>query len=259
MLAWQAFPHRPDATAGAYLAVPALERAGIYTLFSTRFGGASEAPWRTLNLSYVSGDDPQRVKTNRNRAIEAIGLDWTRWTAGRQVHGTRVQQITEPESGRGSQAPEDAIPDTDAVWTDLPGVALAVVVADCVPILLADPISRRIAVVHAGWRGLVGGVVANAASIFDDPSRVVGVAGPSIGPCCYEVGADVAGPASEVFGDGVLRGGNLDLWAASAAAMHRAGIGNLTVAGLCTRCESHRFFSHRAGDTGRQAVIACLR
>jgi YfiH family protein len=254
MLSWQGLPGAP----GAGLTIPSLARSGIHCMLSTRFGGVSVDPWRSLNLSYVSGDDPDSVRANRSRLASAIGADPSTWTGGRQVHATGVAHITRAAAGAGWESPDTTLPDTDALWTDEPGVLIAVLVADCVPVVLADPRRRRVAVVHAGWRGMVAGVIEKAVTAFEDASSIVAAAGPSIGPCCYEVGADVAGPAAERFGARVMRGRNLDLWACAAAAMRDAGIRDAAVAGLCTRCESHRFFSHRAGDTGRQGVVACI-
>lgn len=258
MLAWQVYDPDGSAESGAFLHVPELARHGIEAVFTSRLGGVSAKPWETLNLSFVSGDDPAAVIANRTRALGALQLDASRWTGGKQVHGANVARITAGECGAGAESPATTIPDTDALWTEEAGIALAVLVADCVPILFADSKARRIAVVHAGWRGLVGGVVEAAASAFDEPGRVIAVAGPSIGPCCYEVGREAAEPARERFGDGVIRDRHLDLWAASVAAMRSGGVKTITVAALCTRCESHRFFSHRAGDTGRQGILACL-
>ncbi len=258
MLAWHAYAERAGAGPGAYLGAPALARFGIHAIFTTRLGGMSDAPHGSLNLSYVAGDDAGIVRANRDRALSAIGLAAAAWTGGRQVHGTEVARVTVDQRGSGADSAASTIPGTDALWTDQPGIALAVLVADCVPILLADPVRRRVAVVHAGWRGLVGGIVEKAAEVFQEPASMVALAGPSIGPCCYQVGEDVAVPARDRFGDGVMRGANLDLWAATWAAFQRAGIRDATVAGLCTRCESHRFYSHRAGDGGRQGVLACL-
>lgn len=258
MFAWGTFSRRAGAGPGAYLGTPALARFGISAIFTTRHGGFSGARHSSLNLSLVAGDDPAAVVANRDRAMEPLGLAGTAWTGGKQVHGTTVTRVTAADRGRGATDPDATIPDTDALWTDEPGAGLAVLVADCVPIVMADPVARRIAVVHAGWRGLVGGVIEAAAGAFDDPGRIIALAGPSIGPCCYTVGEEAAAPAVARFGDGILRGANLDLWAGTAAALHQAGVRDATLALTCTRCESHRFFSHRAGDTGRQGVLACL-
>lgn len=259
MFAWETFSRRAGAGPGAYLGTPVLARFGISAIFTTRHGGFGGGRHASLNLSLVAGDDPAAVVANRGRALAPLGLDGGTWTGGKQVHGTTVARVTAAECGRGATDPNDTIPGTDALWTDRPGVALAVLVADCVPIVMADPVARRIAVVHAGWRGLVGGVIEAAAAAFDDPGRIIALAGPSIGPCCYTVGEEAEAPARARFGDGVMRDRNLDLWAGTAAALHDAGIRDTTLALTCTRCEAHRFFSHRAGDTGRQGVLACLR
>ena len=163
--------------------------------------------------------------------------------------------------GAGADDPSTTLPGVDALWTDEPDIALVVLVADCVPILLADPVRRRIAVVHAGWRGLVAGIPGDAAAGFGDVSDVSAFIGPSIGPCCYEVGEDVSTPAADALGEDVIVRGarvRLDLWRGARVALARAGIGSIFDAALCTRCEPHRFFSHRAGDTGRQGLIAMI-
>ncbi|MHB8511225.1 MAG: peptidoglycan editing factor PgeF [Actinomycetota bacterium] len=258
MLQWHPFDFAEGAGPGAHLHLPVLERCGIRAIFTTRLGGYSADPWSSLNLSYVSGDESQTVLRNRDRALNAIGLEASRWTGARQVHGTRVEHVLAADAGSGADSAESTIPETDALVTDAPGVAIAVLTADCVPILLADQRRRRIAVVHAGWRGMVAGIVQRAAEKFEDASSLIGVAGPAIGPCCYEVGLDVSEPAVDRFGSRVMRDRNLDLWAAAMASFRDAGIRETYIAGLCTRCESHRFFSHRAGDSGRQGVIACL-
>jgi YfiH family protein len=258
VFAWRTFAERADAAPGAYLTAPSLERAGVRVVFTTRHGGSSAAPLETLNLSYVSGDDAGVVRTNRARALAAIGLGPEAWTGSKQVHATKVEQIDERRRGAGADSAEDTIPGTDALWTDRPGIALVVLVADCVPIMLADLDRGRLAVVHAGWRGLVAGVVEAAADAMGASRATVALAGPSIGPCCYEVSEDVRAPATERFGETVMRGRNLDLWAGAAAALRNAGVADASFAALCTRCEAERFFSHRAGSAARQGLVACL-
>lgn len=256
VFSWRAFSSS-DGPPGAYLTVPSLERAGIEVAFTARAGGISESPFAGLNLSFVSGDDPDRVRRNRARALAAVGADLSEWTSARQVHGAHVLRATDTDRGRGAADPSSVIGEADALWTDQPRVALAVLVADCVPIVLADPARRRIGVVHAGWRGLVSGVVENAAEAMGGAAEAF--VGPSIGPCCYQVGDDVSEPARRAFGDDVLAGDRLDLWHAARIALARAGVTRSTVAAVCTRCEPHRFYSHRAGDAARQAAIARLR
>jgi YfiH family protein len=183
------------------------------------------------------------------------------WTGARQVHGTHVVKVDETQRGAGWDSPANVVPDADALWTEEPDVALAVLTADCVPILLADPSGRRIAVVHAGWRGLVAGMIEEAVRAIGSPETLAAFIGPSIGPCCYEVGEDVAAPATERLGAVVIRRGDrttLDLWRSATTALARAGVREVWPAALCTRCEPDRFYSHRAGARGRQGLIARL-
>jgi YfiH family protein len=262
VFAWRAFPARGDASPGAYLAVPALEGAGIRVAFTTRHGGYSNDPYASLNLSFFSGDDPEIVIANRGRAIAVIGGDPMSWTSGRQVHGAQPARVGRNETGAGADTPDSTLPGVDALWTDEPGAVLAVLIADCVPVLLADPVSRRIATVHAGWRGLTSGVVeATVGAMGGDAGSLLAFIGPSIGPCCYEVGADVADHARAALGDEVeRRNGTLrvDLWGGARIALRRAGVSSVHLAALCTRCEPHRFFSHRAGHAARQGLLATI-
>jgi YfiH family protein len=248
---------------GAYLTMPALAGAGIRVAFTTRHGGVSGDPYSSLNLSFVSGDDPAAVLSNRARSLAAIGARPEAWTSGRQVHGAGVAGVGRAEAGAGSHSPETTLAATDAVWTEEPGIVLAVLTADCVPVLLADAARGRIAAVHAGWRGLVAGVIEAAAEAMGAGASTTACLGPSIGPCCYEVGEDVAGAAAASLGNDVVRGGDgarltLDLWRSARIALRRAGIGDVRPSALCTRCEPHRFYSHRAGDVARQGLLAMI-
>jgi len=259
MFAWRAFPQEPGASPGAYLTVPALARSGIHVAFTTRHGGRSDAPFDSLNLSFASGDDPDRVQANRRRALMAVGGSLESWTGARQVHSATPAYADASRRGAGWDSPASVIPDADAVWTGSPDVTVVVLTADCVPIVLADPSGRRVAAVHAGWRGMIGGVVERTVEAMGDAERLVAYVGPSIGPCCYEVGDDVAAPATERFGDVVRTAGGstrLDLWACALRALGGAGVREVWPSALCTRSENNRFFSHRAGSPGRQGVLA---
>jgi copper oxidase (laccase) domain-containing protein len=248
VFAWRAFRARPNGSRdepspGAYLAVSGLAELGVRALFTTRQGGFSNGDFSTLNLSFVSGDDPDVVVANRARALEAIGAPAEAWTSGRQVHGAQVARVTSSERGRGSRSAATTLEGTDAMWTEEPGTVLAVLTADCMPILLADRSQRRIAVVHAGWRGLTAGIIeATVGAMGSAHAALVAAVGPSIGPCCYEIGTDV----------------DLDLWRGAREALRRAGVAEIHAAALCTRCEPHRFFSHRAGDRARQGLLASI-
>ncbi len=222
--------------------------------FTTRPGGVSPAPWDSLNLGDAVGDAPERVEENWRRLEAATGLGFARV---RQVHGARVVRAGGP------CAPAE---EADAVVSLRPGVAACVSVADCVPVLLADPASGGVAAVHAGWRGTLAraaleGVRALAREAGAPPARLLAAVGPSIGPCCYEVSADLAarfrlalGPV--VRGDGAAR---LDLWAANRRVLEEAGLRpeRIEILGRCTSCQGDLFFSHRrdAGKTGRQMAF----
>jgi hypothetical protein len=264
VFAWRAFLRRPGPGAGgpgAFLTVPSLAGAGIRAIFTTRLGGFSEPPFASLNLSFASGDDRDRVRRNRSRALETIGLPGEAWTGGRQVHGTRVARVGASERGAGAEEAGTTIRDTDGLWTDEAGCALVVLAADCVPLLLADPERRRVAVVHVGRRGLLSGIVAGAVDAIGPSRALLAFVGPSIGPCCYEVDEPSADSARAEYGDDVVRGPgrrHLDLWRGCTVALARSGVRAVWTAALCTRCEPHRFFSHRAQDRGRQGVIAAL-
>lgn len=218
--------------------------------FTCRAGGASAAPFDTLNLGDLVGDDPAAVAENWRRLEAATGLGFARV---RQVHGARVVAAEGPTGPR-----EEA----DAVVSTRPGVAACVAVADCVPVLLAAPRGRAVAAVHAGWRGTVAraaaeGARALAAAAGVSPAALRAVIGPSIGPCCYQVSDDLAARFAADFGAPVVRRGEggprLDLWAANLAALRDAGVMEVELLGRCTACEPGRFFSHRrdAGRTGR--------
>ena len=259
MFAWRAFPQEPGASPGAYLTVPALAPSGIHVAFTGRHGGRSNAPFDSLNLSYASGDDAKHVRANRRRALAAVGGSLESWTGARQVHSPTPVRADASRRGAGWESPANVIPDADAVWTDTPDVTVVVLTADCVPIVLADPSGRRVAAVHAGWRGMIAGVVERTVEVMEGADRLSAYVGPSIGPCCYEVGDEVADPATERFGNVVRTTGGtkrLDLWACALRALGAAGVREVWPAALCTRCERNRFFSHRAGSPGRQGVLA---
>jgi purine-nucleoside/S-methyl-5'-thioadenosine phosphorylase / adenosine deaminase len=222
--------------------------------FTTRLGGVSPAPWDSLNLGGAVGDAPERVAENWRRLEADTGLGFARV---RQVHGARAVRADRP------CAP---VEEADAVVSLRPGVAACVSVADCVPVLLADPGSGAVAAVHAGWRGTLAraaaeGVRALAREAGAPPARLLAAVGPSIGPCCYEVSADLAERFRLELGP-VVRGESaprLDLWAANRRVLEEAGLhpGRIEILGRCTACERDLFFSHRrdAGQTGRQMAF----
>ena len=145
----------------------------------------------------------------------------------------------------------------DGLWTDEPGVPLLAMTADCLPLALCRTGTRSVpalAVLHVGWRGLLAGVVANGVAALG--GRPAAAIGPGIGPCCYEVGPEVA----ERFDADLVRGGKLDLWSGAERALRAAGVQEIERMDLCTACLPDLFFSHRRdrGDTGRQGVIGLV-
>jgi YfiH family protein len=221
---------------------------GAYEVaFSTRQGGVSEGPFASLNLGRLTADRPEHVEQNRKLLCAALEADPDRLTMNRQQHAAAVNRAHAGRRG----APGDGL------WTDEPGVPMLKVTADCVPIAVArtNGDTPALALLHAGWRGLLEGIV--AAGLTALGGRTVAVIGPAIGPCCYEVGQEVAVPFAARFGAEVLRGRNLDLWTASERALHEAGCSKVERLDLCTACHPELFFSHRrdAGVTGRQGVI----
>jgi len=217
--------------AGEHLAI---DLPGATALFTTRRGGVSEGPYASLNVGLATQDDPDRVAANRERVREHAGA--ARLAQGRQVHGTHV--VVDGEGGE----------EADGQLTTRLGVAAIVLTADCLPVALAAP--GAAGVVHAGWRGLAGGVLeAGVAALGSGP--VAAAIGPGIGPCCYEVGDDVRA----VFGTSEP---TLDLKAVARARLRDAGVTEIHDCGLCTACDAERFFSHRRdrGLTGRQAGLA---
>jgi len=222
---------------------------GYVIAFTTRVGGVSDGPYASLNLGRKSGDEVERVDENRRIACEEIGVDVTRLALNYQVHSSRVLRA----------APAVRSEHADGLWTDEPALPILAMSADCLPIVLvrvgAD--EPAVAVLHAGWRGLLEGIVAAGAAALGTAPLAAAI-GPGIGPCCYEVGEEVAAPFRERFGDDVVRENRLDLWTSAERALRTAGVTDVDRLDRCTACEPETFFSHRrdAGRTGRQGVIA---
>jgi hypothetical protein len=220
------------------------EEPGYTVGFTTRTGGVSEGVYASLNLTIGTGDEPQLVEQNRYIACEQLGLDATRLSFNRQVHSPTVHRAhTRGEPG-------------DGLWSDEPGLPMLAMSADCLPIAIARlDGARALAVVHAGWRGLSEGVVAAATAALGDGAKAAMI-GPAIGPCCYEVGPEVA----ELFDDDLVVDRKLDLWNAAERALHAAGVARVERADLCTRCHPELFFSHRRDGRARgvQGVIGAI-
>ena len=262
---------------------PALEASGADAAVTARDGGVSSGPYATLNLSLSVGDDPARVLENRRRLAAALGANPSDFVFARQVHGAGVRIVGPADRGSGAFTLDDAVPDTDALVTTSPDVVLAILTADCVPIVLHDPVVGVLACVHAGWRGTVALVPAAAVaamqSLGSRPSDILAGVGPAVAPARYQVGPDVHqavtrsfGPAAATFlrPDPAAPGRwLLDLWSATRHVLHQAGLPDPQIHTTSlptgpadpTGPPGHGyFFSDRvARPCGRLALVARLR
>jgi len=243
------------------LAHPDLDQA-----FFSRHGGVSPNPWRSLNLGGTVGDERARVVENRARAMAAAGRREESLYEVWQVHSAEVVLAREPRGG----AP---LAQADAMITDNPRVTLLMRFADCVPILLFDPVRGAIGIAHAGWLGTVRKTAQAAVRAMQDafgtrPSDLLVGLGPSIGPDHYPVGDGVVAMMREAFGDEAeahLQRGNaqahLDLWSANRRLLEMAGVEKVEVADVCTACHVEDWYSHRGegGRTGRFGALIGLR
>ena len=235
-------------------------KKGIMHFISTRDGGVSKHPFDTLNLSFNVSDDPKHVASNRKFLSSALGFKVESLTTAKQVHGNKVAAVTKDMRGKGSNDHASALNGIDAMVTDIPGILLMVQVADCVPLLFYDPKRKVIAATHAGWRGTVLKIAKNTVDTMikqyrSDPTHIYVGIGPSIGPCCYEVGREVLREASKDLIKTRNGKNYFDLWEANKSQLIETGIpaSNIEVSQLCTLCNSDTFFSSRAGGgvTGR--------
>lgn len=239
----------------------AWEAGGVRAAFPTREGGVSAPPFDSLNLGLSVGDEPERVLENRRRFCAAVGIPQERLVVPGQVHGTQLAWVGEAEAGRGEHDTESVVPDHDGLVTTAPDLGLAISYADCVPVVIVGdgPDGPAFATVHAGWRGMLAGIVSKAAATLRLRGRLVGaVVGPSIGPCCFAVNDDLRRPFEARF-PGSAGAATVDLWHCARAELEASGLptGAVSVAGICTASDA-RFFSHRrdGGVTGRHLAIA---
>lgn len=251
-----------------------LGHLGLRHGVSTRLGGISAPPFATLNLGLKTGDQAERVRLNRRHFCQAVGVDPDRTVTPQQTHEDRIYIAGAADAGRGIFSHDAAIPCTDALATNQAGLPLMLFFADCVPVLIYDPVRRAVAISHAGWKGTVARIAAKTVCAMGEhfgtraADCFVGIA-PSIGPCCYEVDQPVIDALCQSFPDtwGTLvvpSGGKwqLDLWETNRRQLVEAGVqrDRIVVAGVCTACNTALFFSHRAekGKTGRMGAVISL-
>jgi polyphenol oxidase len=235
---------------------------------STRQGGLSLSPYTSLNLAFHVKDNPQTVLKNRELLATTLNIPLADFVTAQQVHSTNVALVTESMRGKGVFDYATAIPATDAMVTAVPNICLMILTADCVPILLYDPQKEVIGIAHAGWKGTVGLIAQKTVKAMQNnfgcsPANIIAGIGPSIGPCCYEVGREVIIEFERILRDKTEiivnqnsdGKGYLNLWAANRIQLTQFGIPdkNIEIANVCTRCHSDNFYSARKSgiNTGR--------
>lgn len=228
----------------------------VRAISTTRLGGSSPRPFASLNLGSRSGDDTASVERNRSRLCAAAELpSEPAWL--RQVHGTHVVR-----------ADGDVEAEADGQWTSTPGQVLAILTADCLPVVMTDSAARRVAVAHAGWRGLASGVIENTVRVLRQPEMDLHAwLGPCIGPEVYEVGLDVyekfvqADPGSERHFQQGRRNNRwlADLPGLARRRLEKSGVRSVAGGEWCTYSDPERFYSYRRdGMTGRMATLAWI-
>jgi YfiH family protein len=239
----------------------------IFHAVLTRHGGASVGPFASLNTGGTVGDDPQAVLRNHEKIYQTLGYDYYSRFDVWQVHGTEILCADGPRS------PETPHPKADGILTDREDVTLFMRFADCVPVLLMDPVRRVIGIIHAGWQGTAKQIARVAVEKMQTcyssrPGDLLAGIGPSICRECYEVGPEVVQSFKRTFGDraetyfspGENGHAYLDLWSANRDTLRMAGVEQIEVSGLCTAHNLDDWYSHRAehGWTGRFGVLMTL-
>jgi hypothetical protein len=263
---------RSDGEVHALVDEALLRDHGIVVAFSLRSGGRSRAPYASLNLAGHVGDDPASVDENRARLLSALGMGRLRGrlTMAEQVHGTSIRTVSGAGVGLGAFAREGSappVPAADALLTIEQSAPLMLCYADCVPVVLVatDP-GKGVAVVHAGWRGALGGIVAEAARRLasetgGSTADLLAYVGPHIGPCHYEVDETRLSQFVNTFGTIAAAQGRLDLGAVVSESLNGVGVplSSQCRADMCTAERTDAFFSFRAeGLTGRHGALACI-
>ncbi|WP_225627007.1 peptidoglycan editing factor PgeF [Streptomyces werraensis] len=233
--------------------------SGAHFGFTDRWGGVSAAPYEELNLGGAVGDDPGNVRTNRELAAKALGVDPDRVVWMNQVHGADAVVVDEPWG-------DCPVPEVDAVVTARRGLVLAVLTADCVPVLLADPVAGVAAAAHAGRPGLVAGIVPAAVRAMTglgaDPARIVARTGPAVCGRCYEVPedmrADVAAVEPAAGAETSWGTPAVDVVAGVHAQLERLGVSGAGRSPVCTRESDDHFSYRRDRTTGRLASYVWL-
>ena len=255
-----------------YLSAEGLNGSSAVHGFSTRLGGVSQAPFDSLNLGFSRGDDPRCVHENYRRFCAAVGVDKDRLVCSRQVHLDHVLRVDRADAGKGIDRERDY--EADSLITNEPGLGLVIFSADCIPVLLLDPVRRCAAAVHAGWRGTALGIAARAALRMREdygcrPEHIRAAIGPGISPCCFLTRDDVPGALRDGLGsqaETCIRPAedgrwHVDLKGANALWLRRAGLSpeHIALCPDCTACRTDRFWSHRVMGERRGSMAAIIQ
>lgn len=237
---------------------------------STRLGGVSRGPYRSLNLSYWVGDKVERVLENRRRFCQALRVSLGSLTLGQQVHGCKIKLIRSGDGGKCSYDDSNVIQGVDALVTNEPSISLLALSADCPLILCYDPIKKVIGTIHASWRGGFAGIIHKTVQQMrkefgSNPAKIRAMISPAIGPCCYQVQKDFMAvlrsrlPRAQNFIRQQRNRTYFDLWAFSRDQLEQSGLRSehIECANVCTRCNSALFYSWRrdGGQAGRFGAL----
>jgi len=235
--------------------------------FTTRFGGVSKGIYESLNLGFNHCDDRASVFDNYGIICSALGISISDIVHSRQIHSSIVRVVDRTDCGSPGLS---SIPEADGMISNSIGIALMVFTADCVPILLHDPIAGVVGAVHAGWRGTAldaaGATARKMADVFGCcPSNIRAAIGPCISKCCFETDSDVTEALSHALSEAnescsSPRGGKymVDLKEANRLLLLRAGVTNLTVSDECTSCNGTKYWSHRRDGVNRGSQMAII-
>lgn len=258
-----------------YLTFKLFEDAGLKHGFSTRIGGVSKGIYKSMNLSFMRGDDYESVLENHRRFAEAVGYDYTQTVFSDQVHGVHIARVGTEDRGHGMHG-EKGISEADGLVTDQAGVPLMTFYADCVPLFFYDPVEKVIASSHSGWRGTVAGMGGHTVEYMVSQmgcnrEDILAVIGPSICMDCYEVSADVAEQFMAVYPksvhNSILRSKKdnkymLNLWKANEHTLLESGLKqeHIALPDICTCHNPELMISHRetGGQRGNLAGVLVL-
>lgn len=253
---------------------PQMRAAGVHHGFTTRQGGVSTGIYASLNLGKNRGDDIKNVRENYARVCSALGADRDKLVFSNQVHGSAVRVVTAGDAGKGLDRPVDY--EADGLVTNVEGLVLTAFGADCLTVLLYDPVERAVGAVHAGWRGTTENIVGQAVQTMEEaygtrPENLIAALGPCISKCCFETGPDVPEALCRKLGEDVMSyisGPNeagkflVDLRSINALLLQKTGVlGKSVDLSLdCTLCKSDKYWSHRytKGERGSQAALIVL-